>query len=44
MTKGLIRSVGPDVNLGNVAVDMLLELECARVGLGTEGPPGMRNR
>lgn len=44
MKKGLIRSVGPDVNLGNVHFDMVLELEGARVGLGTEGPPGMRNR
>ncbi len=42
MKKGLIRSIGADVNLGNVAFDMVLELEGARVGLGTEGPPGMR--
>ncbi len=42
MRKALIRAVGPGVNLGNVAFDDLLELECARVGLGTEGPPGMR--
>lgn len=42
MKKSLIRSIGPDVNLGNVAFDMVLELEGARVGLGTEGPPGMR--
>lgn len=43
MKKALIRTIGPDVNLGNVAFDMVLELEGARVGLGTEGPPGMRN-
>ncbi|MCL4187156.1 MAG: phosphosulfolactate synthase [Rhodobacteraceae bacterium] len=42
MKKALIRAVGPGVNLGNVAFDDLLDLECARVGLGTEGPPGMR--
>jgi len=41
MKKGLIASIGPNVNIGNVEFDMVLELEGARVGLGTQGPPGM---
>lgn len=41
MKKGLIRTLGPNANIGNVELDMVFELEVARVGLGTEGPPGM---
>jgi len=40
MAKLLVREVGPDVNLGNVAFDSLLDLEATRMGLGVAGPPG----
>lgn len=41
MAKGLVREIGPDVNLGNVAFDTLVDLEATRTGLGVAGPPGV---
>lgn len=41
MAKGLVREMGPDVNLGNVAFDTLIDLEATRTGLGVAGPPGV---
>lgn len=40
MAKRLVRELGPDVNLGNVAFDTLMDLEATRSGLGVAGPPG----
>lgn len=40
MGKQLVRELGPDVNLGNVAFDTLIDLEATRSGLGVAGPPG----
>lgn len=39
MRRNLIFCLGPDVNLGNVAPDSVIDTEAARVGLGTFGPP-----
>lgn len=40
MAKLLVRELGADVNLGNVAFDTLFDLETTRSGLGVAGPPG----
>ncbi|MEX2519470.1 MAG: phosphosulfolactate synthase [Paracoccaceae bacterium] len=40
MAKLLVRELGPDVNLGNVAFDQIFDLETTRSGLGVAGPPG----
>jgi phosphosulfolactate synthase len=40
LKKALIRRFGPDVNLGNVTPDLVLETESLRVGLGVSGPSG----
>ena len=39
MAKLLVRELGSDVNLGNVAFDSLVDLEATRMGLGVAGPP-----
>jgi phosphosulfolactate synthase len=36
--KALIRAFGPDVNLGNISPDLVLETEATRLGLGSSGP------
>ena len=36
--KFLIKTFGPDVNLGNVQNDWVIITECARLGLGSAGP------
>jgi len=36
--KMLIKEIGPDVNLGNLSPDEIIETECLRVGLGVVGP------
>ena len=36
--KFLIKSFGPDVNLGNVTPDTVIETETTRLGLGSAGP------
>ena len=36
--KFLIKTFGPDVNLGNVTPDVVIETETTRVGLGSAGP------
>lgn len=36
--KLLIREFGPDVNIGNLSPDEIIETECLRVGLGVVGP------
>lgn len=38
--KALIRAFGPDVNLGNVTPDKVMEIETTRLGLGSAGPDG----
>lgn len=38
MKKKLIATLGPDVNLANVAPTTLIDTEASRVGLGTAGP------
>jgi phosphosulfolactate synthase len=34
----LIRAFGPDVSIGNISPDLVLETETARLGLGSSGP------
>jgi phosphosulfolactate synthase len=41
--KLLVKEIGPDVNLGNVAPDDVFETECLRHGLGVVGPKARRN-
>ena len=36
--KFLIKTFGPDVNLGNVTPDVVIETETTRLGLGSSGP------
>ena len=36
--KFLIKTFGPDVNLGNVTTELVMETEATRLGLGTAGP------
>jgi phosphosulfolactate synthase len=36
--KFLIKTFGPDVNLGNVTPDVVIETETTRLGLGSAGP------
>ena len=36
--KFLIKTFGPDVNLGNVSSDAVIETEVTRLGLGAAGP------
>jgi phosphosulfolactate synthase len=36
--KFLVKTFGPDVNLGNVATDVVIETETTRLGLGSAGP------
>lgn len=38
MMKLVLRTFGPDANIGNVTWDQIFELECARCGFGTAGP------
>lgn len=42
--KALIITLGPDVNLANVAASSIIDTEAARVGLGTAGPPSMNRQ
>ncbi|MFV0514677.1 MAG: phosphosulfolactate synthase [Jhaorihella sp.] len=39
LAKMLVAENGPDVNLGNVAPDRIIDLEGIRCGLGVAGPP-----
>ena len=36
--KFLVKTFGPDVNLGNVTTDVVIETETTRLGLGSAGP------
>ena len=36
--KFLVKTFGPDVNLGNVTADVVIETETTRLGLGSAGP------
>lgn len=36
--KALVKTFGPDVNLGNVTTDVVIETETTRLGLGSAGP------
>ena len=36
--KFLVKTFGPDVNLGNVTHDVVIETETTRLGLGSAGP------
>jgi phosphosulfolactate synthase len=36
--KALVRTFGPDVNIGNISPDLVLETETTRLGLGASGP------
>ena len=36
--KFLVKTFGPDVNLGNVTPDVIIETETTRLGLGSAGP------
>ena len=36
--KFLVKTFGPDVNLGNMTADVLIETETTRLGLGSAGP------
>ena len=36
--KTIVRIFGSDANLGNIAWDQVIELECMRCGIGTAGP------
>lgn len=38
MTKQTLKIFGPDANLGNVAWDQIINLECLRQGIGIAGP------
>lgn len=39
--KFLVKTFGPDVNLGNVTADVVIETETTRLGLGSAGPLGL---
>jgi len=39
MKKALVRELGPEVNLANVAPASIIDTEATRTGLGTAGPP-----
>lgn len=36
--KFLVKTFGPDVNIGNIAIDTVVETETTRLGLGAAGP------
>lgn len=38
MMKLVVKTFGPDVNIGNADFDLVMELECTRCGIGTAGP------
>jgi phosphosulfolactate synthase len=44
MKKALVRALGPDVNLANVAPASVIDTEATRTGLGTAGPPQLAAR
>lgn len=39
LSKLLVRELGPDVNIGNLAPDRIIDFEGTRSGLGVAGPP-----
>lgn len=42
--KTIVQVFGPDANIGNVAWDQVIELECMRCAIGTAGPAHMSVR